>query len=226
MKLIEYPDEDMMMIDVANQLAGELNEALMIHETASFAVSGGSTPGPIFDVLCAATIPWDRVTVLPTDERWVPASDAHSNERMIRERLLVERAAAAQFLTVFAEGEEPDDRIGPLSVALRPHLPLSVVLLGMGADMHTASLFAGADGLEQGLSEHAPGYFPIMQNGSAAVNWRMTLTVPVLNAAMSKHLVIRGADKRAALERAQSIGDPRRAPVVAILPETTVHWAE
>lgn len=226
MKLIEYPDQDMMMIDVANQLAGELNEALMIHDAASFAVPGGSTPGPMFDVLCAADIEWHNVTVLLTDERWVPEDHEHSNARLIRERLLVNRAAAADLMPVYSEGADPDDCIGPLSLGLQPHLPLSVLVLGMGADMHTASLFPGAEGLAQGLHDLAPGYFPIRQNGSGPVNWRMTLTAPVLNGAMSKHLVITGAQKRDALERAQKIDDPMQAPVAAILPGTTVHWAE
>lgn len=226
MKLIEYPDRDMMMIDVANQLAGALKEQLMMNDQVSFAVPGGSTPGPIFDVLSAVRLDWDRVTVLLTDERWVPEDHEHSNARLIRERLLVDHAAPAQLLPVYTEGAEPDDCIGPLSVALKPHLPISVLVLGMGGDMHTASMFPGGDGLEQALHENAPAYFPVRQDGAGVVNWRMTLTAPVLNDAMSKHLVIHGAEKREALERAQQIGDPMRAPVAAILPGTTVHWAE
>ena len=56
MNLVEYADQEMMMIDLANTLAGELNSALMSNRTVSFAVPGGSTPGPLFDVLCAADL--------------------------------------------------------------------------------------------------------------------------------------------------------------------------
>ena len=72
MKLREYPDRDMMMIDLADQLAGEINAALMTHDRVSFAVPGGTTPGPVFDTLSAVDLDWARVHVLLTDERWVP----------------------------------------------------------------------------------------------------------------------------------------------------------
>jgi len=226
MKFIEYPDQDMMAIDVANHLAGELNEQLMINQTASLAVPGGGTPGPIFDVLCAADLDWANVTVLLTDERWVPETDAHSNARLIRERLLTSRAAAATLLPVYTDGADPDDCIGPLEVGMRPHLPLSVLVLGMGGDMHTASLFPGSNGLKQALDDDAPSYYPIQQDGAGVVNWRMSMTLPVLNGAMNKHLVITGTDKRAALERAQQINDPMLAPISGVLQGMTVHWAE
>ena len=95
MNFIEYADRDMLAIDLANTLAGELETALLHHETVSFAVPGGSTPGPVFDALCAANVDWERVHVFATDERWVPEDNTRSNARLIRERLLVNRAAAA-----------------------------------------------------------------------------------------------------------------------------------
>ena len=72
MNIVEYADQDMLAIDVGNVLAGELEAALLHHDTVSFAVPGGSTPGPIFDMLCAADLEWNRVHVFLTDERWVP----------------------------------------------------------------------------------------------------------------------------------------------------------
>jgi len=226
MNLIEYPDQDMMMIDVANHLAGELNEHLMVNDAASFAVPGGTTPGPIFDVLCAADLEWDKVQVLLTDERWVPESSELSNTRLVRQRLLVNRAATASFMPYYREGATPAGRIDGLTVALAPHLPISVLLLGMGADMHTASLFPGAEGLDRALSGDGGSFYPIEMPGGGAGSQRITLTAPVLDGAMSKHLVITGAQKREALERAQGIGDPMLAPICAVLGGATVHWAE
>ena len=72
MDLIEYPDSEMMMIDLANRIAGELTTCLFEHDWASFAVPGGTTPGPMFDALSAADLDWRRVHVLLTDERLVP----------------------------------------------------------------------------------------------------------------------------------------------------------
>ncbi|MEL6509172.1 MAG: 6-phosphogluconolactonase [Pseudomonadota bacterium] len=223
MNLIEYPDVEMMMIDLAQKLVGELNSCLMQHDWASFAVPGGTTPGPIFDVMCAADLDWERVHVMLTDERWVPEHDARSNTRLLRERLLVERAAKAQSVPLYADAPQPEDKLDQLTKAIAPELPISVMLLGMGADMHTASLFPGADRLADGLAEDAPVLLPMRADG--APEPRITLTMPVLKGAMSRHLVITGADKREALERAKGLS-PLEAPVAAILPGTTVHWAE
>lgn len=224
MNITEYPDREMMMIDLANVLAGDLNTALAANDTASFAVPGGTTPGPIFDVLCAATLPWDRVHVMLTDERWVPETSDRSNTRLLRQRLLVNRAAAATLVPLYAEADTPEDRLDELSEGVLPHLPLSVLLLGMGADMHTASLFPGADRLSDALHADAP---PLMaMRGGGAPEPRITLTAPVLQGAMVTHIVITGAEKRAAIERAATLNDPVLAPICAVLRDATLHWAE
>ena len=223
MRLVEYPDAEMMMIDLANRLAGELNSFLMRNHRASFAVPGGTTPGPVFDALCAADIDWDRVHVMLTDERWVPAESPRSNTRLIRQRLMTDRAAAARFIPFHIEAPEPEDRLEEICEAVEAELPLSVLLLGMGEDMHTASLFPGADRLEEALSDRAP---PVMaMRAPGAPEARVTLTVPVLDGAMSKHLVITGAAKRAALEAAAQL-TPKEAPIRAVWSDLTVHWAE
>ncbi|MGO4914710.1 6-phosphogluconolactonase [Pseudogemmobacter sp. W21_MBD1_M6] len=224
MNISEYPDREMMMIDLANILAGDLNTALAANDRASLAVPGGTTPGPIFDVLCAANLSWDRVHVMLTDERWVPETSDRSNTRLLRQRLLVNRAAAATLVPLYAEAETPEDRLDELSEGLLPHLPLSVLLLGMGVDMHTASLFPGADRLADALDADAP---PLMaMRGGGAPEPRITLTAPVLRGAMVAHIVITGAEKRAAIERAATLNDPVLAPICAVLRDATIHWAE
>ena len=222
MELIEYPDREMMFIDLANHLAGELGDCLRRHDGASFAVPGGTTPGPVFDDLSAADLDWGRVRVVPTDERWVPPDDPRCNARLIRERLLVGHAAAATLIPVPYEGE-PEDGARALSERVAAELPISVLLLGMGADMHAASLFPGADGLEAALAADAPPALAIRAPGAPEA--RVTLTAPVLDGALSKHILVTGADKREALERARR-ADRREAPVRAVWDGATVHWAE
>ena len=226
MNFVEYPDADMMMIDVANHIAGELNEHLMVNGKASFAVPGGSTPGPVFDVLSAADLDWSQVLVLPTDERWVPEDDAGSNARLIRERLLVGRASAAQFFSFYQDGTTPEAHCDALAARLQHQLPLSVLVLGMGADMHTASLFpikaVDAD-YRHGTN---PIFAPVKMPGLGKLGTRVTLTEEALNGAMSKHVLITGAEKRDALQRAIKIGDPAIAPIAGVLSGATVHWSE
>ncbi len=215
-----------MMEEVAGCVANELLAAFSDDSPASLAVPGGSTPGPIFDVLRTVDLDWGRITVLPTDERWVPETSEHSNSRQIRERLLVGPAAEANFLSVYSGSGSVWDRIDSLDRALRTHLPLSVVMLGMGADMHIASLFPGSVGLEQALESSAPTFLPVRQQGGGPVEQRISLTLPVLNGAMNRHLIIVGPEKLEAFERAKMMRDPMLAPVIAIFPDTTVHWAE
>ncbi len=223
MNIQEYADRDMLAIDVANALAGELEAALLHEDTVALAVPGGTTPGPVFDVLCAADLDWARIRVLPTDERCVPADSDRSNERLIRERLLTNRASVAQYVPLYVPGAAPEDALPEIESLIAPVLPLSVLVLGMGGDMHTASLFPGMQGLAEALDSNAPTL--AVARTDVQPEPRITLTAPVLDGALSKHLIIYGAEKREALEKAMSL-PPEEAPIAAVLGGMTVHWAE
>ena len=223
MKLVEYADRDMMMLDLADKIASELSAMLDHEERASLAVPGGTSPGPVFDALSAVDLDWARIDVMLTDERWVPEDNPRSNTALLRKRLLVDKAGAARLIPLYGGTDAPEDSLEVLSRAVQAATPLSVVLLGMGEDMHTASLFPGADRLADGLSAHAPALLPMRAPG--ADEPRITLTAPVLNGAMSKHLLIMGERKRAALAAAIDADDAFDAPVKAVLSDMTVHWA-
>ena len=222
MRLETYPDREMMMIDLANKLAGDLKTCLLQHDWASFVVPGGTTPGPIFDALCDAQLDWSRVHVMLSDERWVPETSERSNTGLIRQRLLTGRAAEATYVPLYVDRETPEDGLEELTQAVSAELPISVLLLGMGADMHTASLFPGADNLVPALSPDAPPLMAMRAPGSPEP--RITLTAPVLSGAMTTHIVITGEEKRAAAERAATLS-VQDAPVASVLANATVHWA-
>ena len=222
MNLHRYPDREMMMLRLADRLAGELGDFLRRQERVSLAVPGGSTPGPVFDVLSGLALDWDRVTVLPTDERWVDAASPRANGRLIRERLLVGPAAAARFVPLVTDDPTPEAALPDLAEAVAPLRPLTVVLLGMGEDGHVASLFPGADRLTEALADRAP---PVMALRAAGVpEPRISLTAPLLQEALSVHLLITGAAKRATLERAAKL-PAAEAPVRLVLDQAVVHWA-
>ncbi|MGY6705803.1 6-phosphogluconolactonase [Roseinatronobacter sp.] len=222
MEFHTYPDREMMMLRVAQRIASELGETLRSRGRASLSVPGGSTPGPVFDTLCGAELDWANVAVLLNDERWVNEGSPRSNTRLLRERLLTGRAAAATLVPLYADAPTPEDALADLSDAVSAHLPISVLLLGMGEDMHTASLFPGADNLAQALKNDAP---PLMaMRAQAAGEPRITLTAPVLKAALRVHVLITGEAKRAALEQAAKM-TPQEAPIACILDQAQVHWA-
>ena len=223
MNFVEYPDRDMMMLDLANTLTGELADYLRRDERATLCVPGGSTPGPIFDVLSEQALDWNRVSVCLNDERWVDEDSPRSNTAMLRKRLLISKASEATLIPLFKPGVAAEDAMEDLAKGFEGHLPISLLLLGMGADMHTASLFPGADNLDAALAADAPLLMPMRAEGAGEP--RITLTAPVLNGALSKHIVITGTEKRDALEKARHMS-PQEAPIAAVLSGATVHWAE
>lgn len=217
----EYADREMLAMTLADRLASALRKCLTVHEVASFAVPGGTSPGPIFDLMSGAELAWDRVHVMLTDERWVPETDPRSNGALVRERLITGPAAGARFLPFYRDGLTAMEGSDMVSDTLSAEMPLSVLLLGMGADMHTASLFPGAEGLTEALAGDAPLLCPIAPEGEVA---RVTLPAHALKGAMETHVVIFGDEKRAALEKAESL-PPEDAPISTVLGTATVHWA-
>lgn len=222
MEFKEYADRELLVLAVADRIAGDLRQHLDHNDQAAIALAGGTTPGPIFDDLCAVDLDWDRVNVMASDERWVPTDHERSNAKLIRERLLVEKAAKANFLPFYREGLEPEAAAAVVSAEVDPTCPLAVALLGMGEDMHTASLFPGTAGLLDALSADAPALVVLRPDSQPEV--RMSLSAQVLNGAINKHLVIFGEGKRAALDRALGL-PPEEAPIQAVLSEASVHWA-
>lgn len=223
MKLIEYPDRARLFAGLATALADGLAQAIADQGHAALSVPGGTTPGPVFDLLCDTPIDWAKVAVFLNDERWVGEDSPRSNTALIRARLLRGNAAAARMIPLYAPAPQPEDKLDALAQGLAPHLPISVLLLGMGTDMHTASLFPGADRLAQALAPDAPILMAL--RADAAGEPRITLTAPILRAAKSIHVLITGAEKREALMRA--LHSPvDQAPIRSVLETATVHWAE
>ena len=222
MELIEYPDREMLALSLASTLAGQLSQHLRISDHASLCVPGGTTPAPVYDMLSASDLDWPRVTVLLNDERWVDGAHPRSNSRLLHQHLLRDKAQAARYLDLYTGDDTPEDAVQALSAAVTPHLPITVLLLGMGSDMHTASLFPAASETVRALAPDAP---PVMAIRSVKDEPRITLTASALRGAINTHLLITGTDKREALERAQKL-DPTEAPIREFLGDITVHWAE
>jgi len=222
MKKVKYPDSEMMAMDLANVLAAELNAILNTKDRVTLVVPGGTTPGPVFDILSGVRLEWSRVDIMLTDERWVPEDNPRSNTRLVKQRLLVDCAAKARFIPLYAPTDTPEEALPELTKAISRLLPIDVLVLGMGLDMHTASLFPGADNLEAAMADDAPVLMPMRAKGAGEP--RVTLTAPVLKGAMSTHVVYVGKPKNKALKKALRINDPLQAPISAFLKGATAHW--
>lgn len=222
LEFIEYPDREMLAMALANKMAGQLAQQLRVSDSASLCVPGGTTPAPVYDMLSGSELDWPRVTVFLNDERWVDGDHLRSNSRLLRQHLLRDKAQTARYIDLYTGDPTPEDAVPALGEAIAPNLPITVLLLGMGADMHTASLFPSASETVMALAGDAP---LVMAINSVRDEPRITLTAPALRKAINTHLLITGADKREALERAQKL-DPTEAPIREFLGDITVHWAE
>ena len=219
---LEYSSREDLVSSVAKILANDLISATKVKQSVIFSVPGGGTPGPIFDELCEFDLDWSRVSIILNDERWVPETNARSNTKLLRERLLIKKASRANYISMYSNNLTPELGIPKLEQRIERHLPISVLLFGMGTDMHTASLFPDGDNLKKALSSNAPVLLPMRAKSSSEA--RITLSAQVLNHSKIKHLVIFGEEKRAAFEKATDLPNIR-APISAVLPGASVHWA-
>lgn len=196
---------------LAAAVATRLAEALRRQESALLAVSGGSTPGAFFEALSRQAIDWGRVSVTLVDERQVPPDSERSNERLVRHHLLRDKAAAARFR-----------RLDPAS----PPPPPDVVVLGMGTDGHTASIFADAPQAERLLDPDAPPAVMAVEAlpGREA---RLTMTLALLIRARHVFVHIEGSNKKALLEG--WLAGAERPPIAAVIahaePAVEIFWA-
>jgi 6-phosphogluconolactonase len=211
----------------ATAIADRIRQRLDLEDDAALVVSGGSTPAPTFKALSAIPLDWAKVQVLPSDERWVAADAADSNEKMIRATLMTNQAASARFVPLYRAGITAKDACGPLQTSLENlPLPLAVSLLGMGADGHFASLFPDFDGLGPALDLDGQSWCVDVQT-VASPHPRMSLTLAALTHSEEILLLFFGEEKMRVFEAAKN-GDPD-LPVTALLQQdrapVRVVWA-
>ena len=223
--LHEYDTRDAAAAALAASIADSLREAVAERGEASLVVCGGSSPVALFRALAAERLAWDRVTVVPSDERWVGTDHADSNEAMIRRELLTGEAAKARFMGLYRPTETPEAAVDEVTGALRDvPQPLDVVLLGMGDDGHTASLFPHDSGIATKVDVGTPCVV-----ADVGPPKRLSLSLAYLTDAQRIDILIFGDDKRRVLDAASQPGPVAQYPIRGILrcvePIATVHWA-
>lgn len=153
----QAPDALTLAQDLARRVAEALRAGLAQQGQALLVVSGGSTPVPFFEALSQAPLDWPRVSITLADERWVPPDHADSNERLVRRHLLRGPAAQARFVPLHNQAGSATRGLAEIEAAVAAlPWPADAVVLGMGGDAHTASLFPRAPELAQALDDARP----------------------------------------------------------------------
>jgi 6-phosphogluconolactonase len=193
-------------------IATALEEGVRLRGRASLAGAGGRTPGETYAWLSTADLPWDKVTVTLTDERWVDPDSPQSNEALLRDTLLQERAAAARLLPLWSAAPSPEAAARAAGPMLAHELPFDAVLLGMGEDGHFASLFPGSPALGAGLDPKSDALVVAAPAGEPMPPQpRISLTLVALKQSRLILLLVTGEAKLAMLEA------PGGAPISALL---------
>ncbi len=211
----------------ASVLVAALTDAVAARGEAGFAATGGTTPAPVYDRMARMTAPWDKITVTLTDERWVPPSDASSNEGLVRRHLLVDAASKASFSPLYVEGVSHSESALQAEIGVATATPFGAVVLGVGADGHFASLFPGSAVLNEGLDPASERLVLAVPAGAPAPDLpRLSLTFNALTRSDLIVLLVTGAAKRALL---QAPVDPA-LPIAAIFNQdrakVRILWAE
>lgn len=220
-----YENRDECFEELSRIISNELSRAIHSRGAASLIFSGGSTPKPLYQRLFDVDLPWSRIFSGLSDERWVDIDHPDSNEKMIRGTCKGKPAESMQ-LTGMRVDEDIHNAAAIVSdlYGVLPR-PLDVVLLGMGTDGHTASLFPAADGLSEALNEPRLSTRPVKSpNG-----WRMSLTQHTLLDTRHVVLLITGEEKRAVYQQAIQSGPIEDMPVRILFQQdqtpVSVFWA-
>lgn len=224
-----YPDTDALARELAARVAALLAAAIAARGLAGLVVSGGRSPVKVFQVLRAQPLAWDRVCIALADERWVDPEDAASNERLVREQLLQDQAAAARFLGLKNAAPTPDlGAVSAWETFARVPRPFDATLLGMGEDGHTASLFPGSPNLRQALNPEAAAgcagmWAPLPPHA------RLSLNLTALLDSRRIFLLLGGDAKWQTLLSACDAGPAEQLPVRALLHQAhtpvDVYWS-
>lgn len=215
---------------LADKIASGLVEAVATKGKASIAVSGGSTPKALFQRLSNMDLPWNKISITLADERWVDINDDASNTKLVYENLLQNKAKEAKFFHLKQGESLCEETLNDLNVAAKSSiLPLDILILGMGEDGHTASLFPCSKEIEQGLSKNNTDALMAVTPTTAPFD-RISFTFNALKQSKHIFLHISGVNKKQVFEQVVQCNDNRKMPINAFLSNpdinTQVYWAE
>jgi 6-phosphogluconolactonase len=225
----EYPDMEALNRAVAEEIAGLSDAAVKQRGRFNFVLSGGNTPRHLYQLLARDyrdRIPWPQVHLFWGDERYLPPDNPKSNYRMVREALLdLMPLTPAHVHPMPTNFPQPDEAARAYEATLHSQFPATgpefdLVLLGVGVEGHTASLFPGSPALEEKTRWVAAVRAPV----EPAV--RLSLTLPAINRARNVFFLVVGADKQEIVRTLLKTptADLREYPAALVCPAGRLVW--
>ncbi|CRM28424.1 MULTISPECIES: 6-phosphogluconolactonase [Pseudomonas] len=220
----EYRTPVLLAEGLANDVAEQLRGAISARGEATLVVSGGRSPVAFFQHLAKQGLDWSKVTITLADERWVPVEHADSNAGLLKQHLLQGPAAKAKFLSLYSAAANLEDAAEQADRLLGELPAIDVLVLGMGDDGHTASLFPNSPNLTEALQvDGTRRCWPML--APTVPHQRLTMSRALLATAHYTVLSISGSSKLTTLSAALASDDVAAMPIRAFLqPTLEIYW--
>ncbi len=215
MTLHEFTNTEQLNAAFASQLISLMQQAISKRGQAHLVVSGGRTPQALFQTLAQTELAWHKVTILLADDRYLPPDAPDSNERLVKASLLQHKAATANFISLYALADSASAAVPEITQRLADMPTFDAVILGMGEDGHTASLFPCSAQLAAGLADDAPPLLAVQPTTAPYARISLSKTRLLNSRQLFLHLV--GANKLTVLEQAMASSDVNAMPIRAFL---------
>ena len=220
----EFKSPVLLADGLALNVAKQLSDAIDARGTATLVVSGGRSPVAFFQNLAKQKLDWSKVVVTLADERWVPVEHTDSNAGLLKRYLLQGPAAKAQFLSLYSATANLEQAAEQADRLLAELPPIDVLILGMGDDGHTASLFPNSPNLADALKvDGTRRCYPML--APTVPRQRLTMSRALLASAKTTVLSISGQSKLTTLSAALAGDDVAAMPIRAFLqPTLEIYW--
>ncbi|PVZ40692.1 6-phosphogluconolactonase [Pseudomonas sp. CC120222-01a] len=220
----DLADAKALAATLAHDVAERLRAAIAANGQACVVLSGGRSPVPFLEKLASEQLDWAKVTVSLADERWVPVEHADSNAGLLARHLLKGAAAKARFVGLYQQAENLDSAAVDTDQALAELPAIDVLVLGMGDDGHTASLFPNSPNLAEGLDPNGKRRcLPML--APSVPHQRLSMTRSLLASAAFIALSVQGPGKLATLRAALAGNDLSEMPIRAFLHDPlSIYW--
>lgn len=215
--LKSFDSQESLIENFSQEIIEKLELAIKERDNAILLVSGGSTPKYLFNKLSNIDFPWEKVKIGLVDERWIPENNNDSNAKLVKKLLLKNKASKASFVSLYQpnkEAKKAEDFCSEL--VKQEYFPCDVIILGMGNDAHTASLFPHKEELKYGL-DIAYGNYCISMMPNDANHMRMSLTLSAILKAKNIYLHIEGKNKKYIYNKAIVESNYKKSPISAVL---------